>query len=55
MIRRTIGMAHVLELDEIKDEKLLVAVSSEILTMAQQLLHDNITTVKVALELMESK
>jgi 5-methylthioribose kinase len=53
MIRRTIGMAHVLELDEIKDEKILATVSAQILSMAQQLLHDDFCSVEKALSLME--
>jgi 5-methylthioribose kinase len=55
MIRRTIGMAHVLELDEIQNEQLLVAVSSQILTIAQQLMHDDVRTINDALGLLEPR
>jgi 5-methylthioribose kinase len=55
MIRRTIGMAHVLELDEIQNEQLLVAVSSQILTIAQQLMHDDVRAINDALGLLEPR
>ena len=54
MTRRTIGMAHVLELDEISDQTTLTSVSKKILSFAQALFQDETKTVAQAAALLKS-
>jgi 5-methylthioribose kinase len=52
MLRRTVGMAHILELDEIKDEQSVSDVSSSIVAAGVRLLTDSRPNVELFLKIM---